>query len=884
MGPKPAELSSEDRRIVSQANTLLEQLNAGSPIGCVEDINSQVYVTLFEGLCGEKLNGIIRTSVTTEDEIHNVQTVIDTLAADVLHTSLLHINGRDVVNSNRESVLNLLEILSGLLEYIFNKIESDLSTDNEEGEGLDDDPDALQRDMIDKILEKELNRTSDTITSSPERRDIKKSSVYWDEEPDVSRRSAKSGSETDDLIALGHESPTGLIDTITSISRGNDSTNELIREGENIERRMATRVTSVEEDIARHRRELGLNKREEHLPEPAVNRYYQTTVPQTASEEKDDLFRRRSRVDTYKTLDSMVEETAALARAAVDASPSRARSILQSLDNDYNQAKQLAQRARLASPEIEPVSTRRNPLLSDIPKGISPTKKPRSPVRMTEQEIVSDPDSPDRGKRKVSFMVDRSDSSPSFTAPNWRSGRPIKSSWDDSSSYTEHSKTAYKPQKTRKDYGSYLDYGSDRENLSYDDRLKKKFHEIIDDVLSEDERLPPRYKSRSDQHRVRSEKLVGKSKGTYNVVDAQKLLKKERETSKKKMDFLQKIYKEDLDEMALEADEGLDMDRKAAKQTENEYKKKVLISPQKKLAPKTKTAGASKKPAASKHMVSSKAKKKTSPGLIPPGKIQMHIKDDEDILPMLLTEFPHLHLSMHTWHELWRKGIHQIEQVTRANQEMRRKKSKAKTDLEEAQRRQEIMVNIMKKEIEHSQRMKEIQERQKQTVATRNGFHEQRMQSARSRKYYDDYQVRMRSKMMKRRTREEMIFRKLFKDGLEIQKDRIKDLRKYAKEQREKQATKQRNEVESLENYYRDQFDMLAENITSERKEIMVRDKAQQKVLEGMKKELRKKMEKEIKDLQSQLVRDDDDAYFRQLDADRVIHNLQMAKYHVTNV
>jgi hypothetical protein len=42
------------------------------------------------------------------------------------------------------------------------------------------------------------------------------------------------------------------------------------------------------------------------------------------------------------------------------------------------------------------------------------------------------------------------------------------------------------------------------------------------------------------------------------------------------------------------------------------------------------------------------------------------------------------------------------------------------------------------------------------------------------------------------------IFRKLFKDGLEIQKDRIKDLRKYAKEQRDKQTTKQRNEVESL--------------------------------------------------------------------------------------
>ena len=43
--------------IVRQANLLLEQLNAGSSLSCVEDINAAVYVTLFEGLCGEKLHG-----------------------------------------------------------------------------------------------------------------------------------------------------------------------------------------------------------------------------------------------------------------------------------------------------------------------------------------------------------------------------------------------------------------------------------------------------------------------------------------------------------------------------------------------------------------------------------------------------------------------------------------------------------------------------------------------------------------------------------------------------------------------------------------------------------------------------------------------------------
>lgn len=46
-----------------------------------------------------------------------------------------------------------------------------------------------------------------------------------------------------------------------------------------------------------------------------------------------------------------------------------------------------------------------------------------------------------------------------------------------------------------------------------------------------------------------------------------------------------------------------------------------------------------------------------------------------------------------------------------------------------------------------------------------------------------------------------------------------------------------------------------------------------------MKKDLRHKMEKEIVDIQSQLFRDEDDAYYRQLDADRLRHELQLAKY-----
>ena len=44
---------------------------------------------------------------------------------------------------------------------------------------------------------------------------------------------------------------------------------------------------------------------------------------------------------------------------------------------------------------------------------------------------------------------------------------------------------------------------------------------------------------------------------------------------------------------------------------------------------------------------------------------------------------------------------------------------------------------------------------------------------------------------------------------------------------------------------------------------------------------LRQKMENEISNLQEQIARDDDDIYFREVEADRVRRQLQMATYNV---
>ena len=74
---------------------------------------------------------MIKPARSRQDEIHNCQSVIDSLSSEVLNIPLTHIQGKDIVNRDFVSVTNLLEVFSGLFEYILDKIGSDISTENE---------------------------------------------------------------------------------------------------------------------------------------------------------------------------------------------------------------------------------------------------------------------------------------------------------------------------------------------------------------------------------------------------------------------------------------------------------------------------------------------------------------------------------------------------------------------------------------------------------------------------------------------------------------------------------------------------------------------------------------------------------------------------------
>ncbi|XP_046855690.1 centrosomal protein of 95 kDa-like [Xenia sp. Carnegie-2017] len=249
------------------------------------------------------------------------------------------------------------------------------------------------------------------------------------------------------------------------------------------------------------------------------------------------------------------------------------------------------------------------------------------------------------------------------------------------------------------------------------------------------------------------------------------------------------------------------------------------------------------------------------------------------ILPSLLDEFPFLYLSPHTLQKMRNRQTQQLLSWSKSSREMNKRQTKTQKVLEDAERRQQTLLKILRKDLQHNQRMREQKDRLQQERVIKSKLREKRHASARARRYYEEYQLRMRARMLKRRTKEEQIFKSLFEDGLEIQKQRVKELRSYAKEQREVRAVKQQNELESLENYYRDQYSILAEAIAEEKEALSIREKAQEKVIQQMQRNLREKLQKEVKEIQETIIRDDDDAYFRRLDAERLRKQLQMTAF-----
>ncbi|RMB95311.1 hypothetical protein DUI87_28298 [Hirundo rustica rustica] len=330
-----------------------------------------------------------------------------------------------------------------------------------------------------------------------------------------------------------------------------------------------------------------------------------------------------------------------------------------------------------------------------------------------------------------------------------------------------------------------------------------------------------------------------------------------------------KAYENELRNFEAREKHRLSQLREAAKEVEQEYKENVFQEPPKVSQP-VKVYSRKTTPQYPKY--SQWIPKR---GIVKPKQAAPMTIRDNDLLLQLLEEFPHLHISPHTLNKMWQR---QLAQTAHLKAPSGRPRPKLLNEVEQALKKQELLAAIIKKDQDHSKRL-EIKLRAYRQKWAQNKVTEKRQQVARARKYYEDYRAQLRAKLLRARTREEKILKNLFEEGLEIQKQRLRDLRVYAQEKRDEQRREHQIELESLENYYKDQFSMLAEAISQEFQEIQTREKAQAQMLQKTRRELRSKMEKEIQQLQAAILHNDDDTFFQELEADRLRSRLQIASF-----
>ncbi|NWT70486.1 CEP95 protein, partial [Prunella himalayana] len=799
---------------VDVANDLLRTCHINQHIKHLSECGADLFVQLYESILGEKVPDFIATPRSQEDDAHNVQAVIDSLALDYLQVSLSHITGENIVKGDRESIKNLLEIFDGLLEYLREVSE----TSSQIGAEIN----VLSNDEIQIASQEQLENTADQLTEHTLLSSAEKSqSEYF-----IPTCDTDGSGSTSELIKLG--------DTAYSFSKRGEGGMEAVHAAEPHQGSWSVSATKLGEPI-------------------------QQAIPLLPPFQPSD--------PGWRDYHSSDRQAAALAAS---------------------QAVNIPTVRKKTYPLIISFSFIGEMLGGDAKDNV--TKVP----------LVSESSIPASSfEEKLSLCAEQVTQTPRPESQHWpRTTRQVQI-FDENS--TTHSVEDSLSHRTTKEKQEQQEFHEASENLSrrlneLDLMLKRALGEHTgEEELAEEDSLShhsdsvmdygrrtagrgtsrPRYPGRprslspaSPLPQHQEHKLSGSGAGQIKTI--RRHLQEERDERTRKTKLVTKAYENELRIFEAREKHRMSKLREAAKEMEKEYKENVFQEPPK-VSQRVKVYSRKTTPQYPKHSQWIPKRGITKPKQAAPMTIR-----DNDLLLQLLEEFPHLHISSRTLNKMWHQ---QLAQTVHLKAPSAKPRPKLQNEVEQALKKHELLAAIIKRDQDHSKRLQEIKQRIYRQRWAQNKVTEKRQQAARARRYYQDYRVQLRAKLLRARTREEKIFKNLFEEGLEIQKQRLRDLRAYAREKRDEQRREHQTELESLENYYKDQFSMLAEAISQELQEIQTREKAQAQMLQKSKSEVRSKMEKEIQQLQAAIMHNDDDTFFQELEADRLRSRLQVASF-----
>ncbi|KAM6193946.1 LOW QUALITY PROTEIN: centrosomal protein of 95 kDa [Sarcoramphus papa] len=859
---------------VDVANDLLRSCHINQHIKHLSECGADVFVRLYESILGETVPDFIATPRSQEDDAHNVQAVIDSLALDYLQVSLSHITGENIVKGERESIRNLLEIFDGLLEYL----TEEASESSQNG----DEANVLSNNEIQIASQEQLESNAGQLAQPSIFSSVEGSqSEFFVPSCDV------DGSEsTSELIRLG--------DTAHSFSKREEEfqlpelltagKDKGVEESENSEAiaTLPRQFSETERAIVKEKEDGSMES--VHTTEPPkeslsasatkLGEPIQQAIPLLPPFQP---LEARPHYPGWRDYHSSASQSAALANSQGMKIPTLEKSLTQKPE-DVSGSLPLSKKIPVGD---KVVSNDAEDNVAKVPQVYGTSTSASSlhqKLSLCAEQVTQTP----RPESRYLPRKKRYENSTTDSLEESLSHRTTKEKLSEQELHKVSEKLSCRLNELDSMLKRALGGHTREEELTDEDNLSQHSDSVMDYCRRKAEQDTPhlRYPSRprslspsspSSRHQLFSEledKLC--SNGTGQIRKIRSQLQKERDERTKKAKKVTKAYEDEL--RIYEARERLRLSklREVIKEMEQEYKENIFKEPPKMSQP-VKVYSRKTTPRSPKYSQWIPKRGTVKPKKAAPMKVR-----DDDLLFQLLEEFPHLHISHHTMNKMWRQQLAHTEQLKAASG---RTRPKLQHEVQQALKKHELLVAIIKKDQDHNKRLQEFKQRICRQKWAQNKVREKRQQVARARKYYEDYRVQLRAKMMRARTREERIFKNLFEEGLEIQKQRLKDLRAYAQEKRAEQRREHQNELESMENYYKDQFSMLAEALSQERQEIQTREKAQAQMLQKTKRELRSRMEKEIQQLQAAIMQSDDDTFFQELEADRLKSRLQMASF-----
>nr|XP_040042584.1 centrosomal protein of 95 kDa-like isoform X2 [Gasterosteus aculeatus aculeatus] len=855
-----------ERDWVDVANDLLCKCPIKLRLRKLTDCNANVFIALYENILGEKVPDYIAVPCSQEDNVHNVQSVIDSLSLDYLQISLSHITGENVVGGDKDSIKNLLEIFDGLLEYLKEEISEESQNGELNGRVNDDVPDETKEPSSCKATQqKETKLDGESLSSSGE-------SAVHSSKDSLHTWNAEEMGSTSELIGLGVSArtftakPEGLAvppQTSDAVPLSGPLDAPLTEplpltialqppsQSDTPHRPVAgsagLRPGPVEEGVAPVPTESSKPPAETVVtnglhspPQSPCAREKSLSSPQRAGTEAvgetlEPTDKGPRRV-LFRTKPDVLFLTLHDERTVTTPSVPDAEEEEQQPDEDY-----------LGYPLKRPDSRINHGLETGV-GGLSeePLSCRRQRNKQAEEELQHISENLSHRLEELDQMLKR------VLGETGESGEVRE---EDKQSH--HSDSIMECGRTPRQHTETADGEATHRTRSLSPsppRLRRSLHGQSNDAVAE--------AWSRDSGRQTNLAAPDHSKGAE---------RRHRLPHRKHRKYVEnEAYEEELKRYEDKERADLDKARLKAQQAERQYREALLkdVSEEPRLSPaRTKTQRSSHRDAQT-----------TTGRRLAQRKTSMKVKENE-LLPVLLEELPHLHISPRALGRMWEQQMQQVDRLHALSAPHSQRRSKLSSQVEEAQKKHDLLVEILRKDKDHNRRLRDFKERIQQQKSTQNRLRDQRQQVARAKKYHSDYHVQHRARLMRARTKEERMFRQLFEEGLELQKVRLREQKAHAKEQRLEHQRRHQNQIKSMENYYKDQFSLLAEKLSEERQEIQVRKKAQEKALLKMKRELRSRMEREIGELQKIIVQNDEDDHFQDLEVQTLRNRVQMASF-----